>query len=43
MHQWMSMFDWTWMGMATIVWIAFIAFIGYVVVLVASQAPRPRT
>jgi hypothetical protein len=42
-HQWMSLFDWTWIGVVTIAWIALIAVIGYAAALVAWRAPRPRT
>jgi len=31
------MFGWTWMGVVTIVWIALIAFIGYVAVLLTAR------
>jgi hypothetical protein len=42
-QEWMSIFDWTSMGMAALAWIALIAFIGYTACLVAWRTPRPRT
>ena len=37
MHQWMRLFDWTWIGAMMIVWILLIAVIGYAAVFVASR------
>lgn len=36
-HQWMRLFDWTWIGAMMIVWILLIAVIGYAAVFVASR------
>ena len=36
-HQWMRLFDWTWIGAMMIAWILLIAVVGYAAVFVASR------
>ena len=41
-HQWMRLFDWTWIGAMMIVWILLIAVIGYAAALAAWQGNEPH-